>query len=161
MKNKTGLIIGATILVLGIGFLVRKKPKKTTSFDEESQSEVNQGSGVNSGSNAYVGTSQSVDTSKTTITKAQAKNYANALHQAFNVFWGTDNKAVGQVFDKITPDDYKMIHAEFGVRPRGGGLFSSATDLNLIGWLRAELGIADAGLKAKIRKVVEPAGFFL
>jgi hypothetical protein len=158
-ENKKPLLyIGGAIAIVVVGYAITRRAKKAvTSIGKD----IIEGNFV----------SQSVDMSKATITKEQAKNYAEALYTAFINYWGTDNTAVRNVFDRINSEDYKMIHNEFGVRSRGMidgkeptgvekwlGIYK---DLDLIGWLNAELSVTDFLLKGKVRKVVEPAGFIL
>ena len=47
------------------------------------------------------------------ITRAIAKKYADDLYSAMNRY-GTDTKAIQQIFAIINPADLLMIHTEFG-----------------------------------------------
>lgn len=113
---------------------------------------------------------QEIDDTKTTITDAQAKNYAENLFQAFNYTYGTDKGIIDNVFSKLNPEDFKKVYNAYGKRSYSG--FTGGTpsvltylwnteNLDLIAWLNAELGFGDGSLKTKIRKVVEPAGFMI
>jgi len=117
---------------------------------------------------------QAVDSTKTKISQATAQNYAENLFQAFNYSWGTDLATIKAIFSKINSEDFKMIYNAFGKRSYSGinggtpsgkmyGLdyWIGFTDLDLIGWLNAELGMADILTKAKVKPIVEGAGFIL
>lgn len=117
---------------------------------------------------------QAVDVTKTKISQATAKNYAENLFEAFNFYWGTDLATIKKIFSKINSEDFKMIYNAFGKRSYSGlnggtpsgkiyGLdtYIGFTDLDLVGWLNAELGLADFVTKNKIKPIVEGAGFII
>lgn len=117
---------------------------------------------------------QDIDTTKTTISSQTAKNYAESLFEAFNYTWGTDKGTIDAIFTKIKPEDFKMIYNSFGKRSysdlNGGSpsdkiwlpdTWIGSSKLDLIQWINKELEFGDSALKAKIRKVVEPAGFVI
>ena len=158
-ENKKPLLyVGGAIAIVVVGWALTRRLKKAVS-----------GAGKNIIEGNYV--QQNVDFSKTTITKQVAKNYAEALYSAFTYYWGTDKTILRNVFDKITPEDFKLIFNEFGVRSRGAidgkeptgieRLLGLYKNLDLMGWLNAELDVLDWNTKAKVRAVIEPAGFIL
>jgi hypothetical protein len=117
---------------------------------------------------------QAVDVTKTKISPATAKNYAESLFEAFNYYWGTDLNSIKGIFSRINSEDFKMIYNAFGKRSYSGlnggtpsgkiyGLdtYIGFTDLDLVGWLNAELGLADIITKKKVKPIVEGAGFIM
>jgi hypothetical protein len=157
-NRKPLLYVGGAVAIVVVGWALTRRIKKAVS-----------GAGRNIIEGNYI--EQDIDVTKTTISKQIAKNYAEALYSAFTYYWGTDKTIVRNVFDKITPEDFKLIFNEFGIRSRGAidgkeptgierwlGLYKN---LDLMGWLNAELDILDFALKNKVRAVVEPAGFIL
>jgi hypothetical protein len=120
---------------------------------------------------------QQVDTTKTKISQVTAQNYAEQLFKAFNYYWGTDLATIKSIFGKINSEDFKMIYNAFGQRTyssiNGGTpsqspigldnpiIFGKNPDLDLVGWLQAELGIADFVTKNKVKPIVEGAGFVM
>ncbi len=154
-NKKPLLYIGGAIAVVVIGYTVVKRLKKGIVGESIEGSKFIE---------------QDIDESKTTITDAQAKNYAESLLQAFNYTFGTDKSVIDSVFSKLNPEDFKKVYNAFGKRSYSaltGGTPSPLTffwnmeNIDLIAWLNYELGLGDGALKAKIRKVVEPAGFVL
>jgi hypothetical protein len=155
-KNKKPLLyVGGAIAVVVIGYAVVKKLKGGII-----------GESIKGGK--FV--EQDIDETKTTITDAQAKNYAENLFQAFNYTFGTDKSVIDGVFSKLNPEDFKKVYNAYGKRSYSaltGGTPSPLTffwnmeNIDLISWLNYELGFGDGALKTKIRKVVEPAGFVL
>jgi len=156
-ENKKPLLyVGGAVAVVVIGWAVVNRFKKAV-----------KGNNIKGGK--FV--KQDIDVEKLTITPQIAKNYAEALYSAFTYYWGTDKSIINNVFDKISPEDFKLISNEFGVRSRGviDGKEPTAfekwlkqyKDLDLIGWLNAELDFLDFNLKKKVRAIVEPAGFIL
>ncbi len=154
-NKKPLLYVGGAIAVVVIGYAVVKRLKGGIAGESIVGSKFIE---------------QDVDETKTTITDAQAKNYAENLLQAFNYTFGTDKGVIESVFSKLHPEDFKKVYNAFGKRSYSaltGGTPSPLTylwnseNLDLISWLNYELGVGDGALKTKIRKVVEPAGFVL
>lgn len=157
-QNKKPLLyVGGAIAITAVGVAIVKKVKRNLT-----------GADIIEGN--YV--VQDVDFSKTTITPQTAKNYAESLYRAFTYYWGTDKGVVSSVFEKINPEDYKLIHNQFGVRSRGmiDGKEPTAFEkwlgfyknLNLTDWINAELDyVGDRTLRNKIRSIAEPAGFII
>ena len=154
-NKKPLLYIGGAIAIVVIGYAVVKRLKGGIS-----------GQSIKGGKFII----QDIDESQTTITDAQAKNYAENLFQAFNYTFGTDKGVIDGVFTQLNPEDFNKVYNAYGRRSYSsvtGGTPSPLTylwnreDLDLISWLNYELGLGDGALKTKIRKVVEPAGFVL
>lgn len=155
-NKKPLLYIGGAIAVVVIGVAIVKKIKTKLEGDNISKGKFNQ---------------QDVDLTKITITPKTAKNYAEILFEAFNYDWGTDKGQIENVFNKIKSEDFKLIYNSFGKRDYGvvsglsptwgERLVGAYRSLDLIQWINEELGIGDSGLREKIRKIVEPAGFVL
>jgi hypothetical protein len=154
-NKKPLLYVGGAIAVVVIGYAIVKRLKGGIT-----------GESIKGGK--FI--EQEVDETKTTISDAQAKNYAENLFQAFNYTYGTDKGIIDSVFSRINPEDFKKVYNAYGKRSYSaitGGTPSPLTffwnmeNLDLIAWLNAELGFGDGTLKTKIRKVVEPAGFVL
>jgi hypothetical protein len=154
-NKKPLLYIGGAIAVVVIGYAVVKRLKGGITGESIVGSKFIE---------------QDVDETKTTITDAQAKNYAENLFQAFNYTFGTDKGVIENVFSKLNPEDFKKVYNAYGKRSYSaltGGTPSPLTffwnmeNIDLISWLNYELGFGDGALKSKIRKVVEPAGFVL
>lgn len=154
-NKKPLLYIGGAIAVVVLGVAFVKKLKGSFS-----------GEGLQGGK--FI--EQDVDETKTTISDAQAKNYAENLFQAFNYTFGTDKGVIENVFSKLNPEDFKKVYNAYGKRSYSaltGGTPSPLTywfnmeNIDLISWLNYELGFGDSALKGKIRKVVEPAGFVI
>jgi hypothetical protein len=154
-NKKPLLYIGGAIAVVVIGYAVVKRLKGGITGESIVGSKFIE---------------QNVDETKTTISDAQAKNYAENLFQAFNYTFGTDKGVIESVFSKLNPEDFKKVYNAYGKRSYSaltGGTPSPLTffwnmeNIDLISWLNYELGFGDGALKSKIRKVVEPAGFVL
>jgi hypothetical protein len=154
-NKKPLLYIGGAIAVVVIGYAVVKRLKRGITGESIVGSKFIE---------------QDVDETKTTISNAQAKNYAENLFQAFNYTFGTDKGVIDGVFSKLNPEDFKKVYNAYGKRSYSaltGGTPSPLTffwnmeNIDLISWLNYELGFGDGALKSKIRKVVEPAGFVL
>lgn len=165
VENKKPLIylVGA-VVVVGIGYSLVKGVSGGI------------GSFFNPGKNTIGGkfNEQEVDQQKTTITQLAAKNYAESLFEAFNYSYGTDLSIIKNIFSKINSEDFKMIYNAFGKRTysklNGGSpsdkfyapdTYIGNTNLDLMGWLNAELGFLDVITKKKVKPVVEGAGFVL
>ena len=85
--------------------------------------------------------------------------------------------SIKSIFGKINSEDFKMIYNAFGQRTyssiNGGTpsqspigldnpiIFGKNPDLDLVGWLQSELGIADFVTKNKVKPIVEGAGFVM
>jgi hypothetical protein len=140
---------------------------------------VNKIKGLVSGQNVVGGNyhEQPIDVTKTKISQVTAQNYAEQLFKAFNYYWGTDLSTIKNIFSKINSEDFKMIYNAFGQRTyssiNGGTpsqspigldnpiIFGKNPDLDLVGWLQAELGLADFITKGKVKPIVNGAGFVM
>jgi hypothetical protein len=161
-NKKPLLYVGGAIAIVVIGLAVVKRVK-----------------GLVSGQNVVGGSyhEQNVDKAKTKISEATAQNYAEQLFKAFNYYWGTDTTTIKNIFSKINSEDFKMIYNAFGQRTyssiNGGTpsqspigldnptIFGKNPDLDLVGWLQEELGVLDYVTKAKVKPIVEGAGFVM
>lgn len=158
-NKKPLLYIGGAIAVVVIGIAVVKRIK-----------------GGVSGGNVVGGKfiEQDIDETKTTISNQTAKNYAESLFEAFNYTFGTDKGVIDSIFSQISSEDFKLIYNAFGKRDYSalnGGTPSEkwwlpdswigSNRVDLITWINNELEFGDGALKAKIRKVVQPAGFVI
>lgn len=117
-----------------------------------------------------------VNTSKATITENQARIMANQLVQAMSVTSGTDEKEIQNVFNKLkNEDDVKLLYKTFGSRPyswvnqgeASGVLFGAFEklggfqDMDLVGWLKAELGVFDWRTKRIVNEKLNLMGINL
>ncbi len=97
-----------------------------------------------------------VDMSKVTMTVNDAQNLAGEIVAACNG-WGTKDSVIERIFenDIKTGDDYLLLKREFGSRPyKWGGYSENGTRMNLISWLREELGNRKmAKLEERIRNL--------
>jgi hypothetical protein len=161
-NKKPLLYVGGAIAIVIVGLAIVKRVK-----------------GLVSGQNVVGGNyhEQNIDKTKTKISEATAQNYAEQLFKAFNYYWGTDLATIKAIFGKINSEDFKMIYNAFGQRTyssiNGGTpsqsiigldnptIFGKNPDLDLVGWLQEELGIADFMTKSKVRPIVEGAGFVM
>ena len=127
---------------------------------------------------------QRVDLFKTTITPEQARVFASQLLDAMNrneyypIFpWygpGTDEATIRKIFNELTPEDFKLVYKAFdrkdyvaGGSPRKdviGGIQQTvglSKKLDLVGWLKQELGPLDIQTLNVVRPVVQGAGFII
>lgn len=98
-----------------------------------------------------------VDHKAAHLSKAQARQRADQLYQAFagsGIAWfGTDEKMAFDALKGCTTEDLKQIWKEFGIRKATAfGVPYFTGDLR--GWFLAELGASDL---AKMDKIWEPA----
>lgn len=152
----------------------------------------NVGSGIKDAANTLGGAdiqdkidinSLKIDSKKTSISNEVAKNYASQLLEAFNwqqftfigsgIIYGTDNDVVQNIFERITPEDFKLIYLNFGRKHRnefgsppknmGGGIqdfIGIAKERDLVYWLNEELSPTfDTSLRALVGNIVTRAGF--
>jgi hypothetical protein len=161
-NRKPLLYVGGAIVIIVVGLAVVKRLKNLVSGQKVI------------GANYH---EQQVDITKTKISQATAQNYAEQLFKAFNYYWGTDLSVIKSIFSKINSEDFKMIYNAFGQRTyssiNGGTpsqspigldnpvIFGKNPDLDLVGWLQEELGIADFVTKNKIKPIIEGAGFVM
>lgn len=114
----------------------------------------------------------SINQSLLTINQNQANIYASQLLDAFNVdelFDSTDENIVEDIFNKINSEDFKLIYNAFGEKPystltgaspQSAGSNWFASDMDLVAWLRAEIGaFLNPTLHNKIKSIVTGAGF--
>jgi hypothetical protein len=163
-KNKIPLLyVGGAIALFYIAFPLLKKIK--SSFDIKKEVEAGRGGTISDFT--YL-----IKEGNSNISKAQAKIYAEQLFDAFNQSTGTDEASIKEVFRKITPEDFKLVFNEFKRRsysdfnqgaPSGMILLPDSylgyTNLDLLGWLKKELGIFDFITKSTVNKVINPLGF--
>lgn len=107
------------------------------------------------------------DESKATISDEVANNYANQLYNAMAFTSGTDEDGIYQILkNNQTKENFLKIYNSFGTKSYGG--YGSPTLLNhlfgydnldLVEWLRAEVGITNYPTYSMIKKVVTNAGF--
>jgi hypothetical protein len=158
-NKKPLLYVGGAIAIVIIGLALVKRIKRGIAGQNVVGGEYHE---------------QAVDQTKTKISQATAQNYAENLFQAFNYTWGTDLATIKSIFSKINSEDFKMIYNAFGKRSYSGinggtpsgkiyGLdyWVGFNDLDLVGWLNAELGMADFVTKGKVKPIVEGAGFVM
>ena len=105
------------------------------------------------------------------ITKEQGKILAQQLLDAMNAkepFFGTDEKTIFAIFQRINSEDFKLIFNEFGLKDYNGfnspptgflSNFDSYEKRNLIYWLKNEITPSDGIVYDRVKKVVEHAGF--
>ncbi len=127
---RTGAKVGGTVLALGLGFLlVRKLIKRKTNKDGTSTSIA-----------PSIRNTQ-IQRSNLTISVSDAALFANTLYGAMMDF-GTDEEAIFSVISRISSkDDMLLVIKTFGMKQYliGGRASFMGQDMNLIGWLRAEL----------------------
>jgi len=125
----TGLKVGGTIAILGVGFFIVRKLIKGKNPDGTSSREAPSLKDFK------------IDASKLTISPSDAALFANSLYGAMlNI--GTDEESIYSVFDKIkTRDDLLLLIKTFGIKKYLWGTRAAflGQDYNLIGWLRSEL----------------------
>lgn len=126
----TGIKVGGTALLVGLAYVfVRKLLKGRTNAD---------GTSVRI---APTLKNTKIETSKLTITTSDAALFANTLYTAMLNF-GTDEASIYSVINKInTKDDMLLVIKTFGMKMylMGGRAAFLGQNINLIGWLRAEL----------------------
>lgn len=160
--NKTPILyIGGAILVVGIGALVYKRIKKVLNPSVPSAKDYSSLNNIK------------VNTSNTTFSEQQAKQYSNQLVNHFSTSGGTDEKGIRNVFEKVkTKDDMNLLIKAFGVRPyswlnsgeASGFLYGIPEkvggfgNLDLVGWLDAELGVFDWKTKRLVNEKLELVG---
>jgi hypothetical protein len=133
-----GVKVGLAVIGVGVGvYVIRKAIKKrnpdgTTSKEAPSMKEL------------YV------NKKSLTISVSDAGLYANTLYGAMQD-WGTDESTIFNTINKVqTKDDMLLVIKSFGLKKYNIGGKNSwfGDELNLIGWLRAEL---DDSYIAKIK----------
>lgn len=112
-----------------------------------------------------------IDTSGATISIEQASIYAQQLLDAFNdksPFWGTDEEKILEVFNRISPEDFRVIFNVFGNKDYNGynsppdNIFANLDSYeprNLVYWLSEELSPNDGEVYTKVKQIVNDAGF--
>lgn len=110
-------------------------------------------------------------TSRLSITRDQARIYAQQLLEAMNAkqpFYGTDEATILAIFNKINPDDFKLIYQMFGDKDYNGNnsppqgwwsVLDSYEPHNLVYWLKSEIGPRDGAVYTKVKSIVEQAGW--
>lgn len=106
-----------------------------------------------------------VDNSKTTISDALANTYSNQLYNAMKDN-GTDEDTINSVLGKLQKkDDFLKVYNTFKKRsyyvdgePTISAYLFGYKDLDLVEWLRSELGYLDFGTYSLAKKTVTNAG---
>lgn len=83
-----------------------------------------------------------VDLKKSTLTETEAKNKAEKLFKAMNVFFGTDEDVIFEELKGLTKEDYALVHYQFGKRKYNiflGEHNMLGTPMDLNNWLINEL----------------------
>jgi hypothetical protein len=155
-KNKVALLYvgGAVVLLFAVPPLVRKL-RSVLSLEGEKAKEYD-----------FVKEIQ-VNTSKATINQDQAGIMSNQLVNYMSTSGGTDEDGIQSVFNQIqNEDDMKTLYKAFGIRKYSYvnqgeasgllfGLLENAggyDDLDLLGWLEAELGYFDWNTKKVVNE---------
>jgi hypothetical protein len=129
---RKGIQIGLPILAIGAGALIVRKLFKGKT-----------------GTSAPSLKNMAIDKKNLTISPSDAALYANTLYGAM-LNWGTNEKAIYSTIGKIsTKDDMLLVIKAFGMKKYllGGRSAFLGQDINLLGWLRKELG------KSEIKKI--------
>lgn len=159
-NNKKTILYGIVGLIgLYAGYKIFKGIKNT--FNPEIDDEVNN---VGNGS-----------TVNATISKHQAKNYAQQLLDAMNenrnsIFGGgTDEETIENVFNQLkNGDDFLLVFRAFGNKEYNGynspvenlEFLDSYQPRNLVYWLKSEISsFWESSLYNKVKERVESAGF--
>lgn len=137
------LSYGIGILAAGIvGYLILKKLGLIGSTPDTSQAAVDK---------------TKVDKSKLSYTESDLSFKTDQLYQAMDSY-GTDEDTIFSVLNSLkTLDDFNYILKDFGVKKyflTGHGAFLG-DDLNLIGWLQAELSTDDM---VKVKTILNNLG---
>jgi len=110
-------------------------------------------------------------TTGASITGQKARVFAQQLLDAMNhkqPLWGTDEAIILNVFNKLTPADFRMVFNAFGNKdynghnspPEGPWAFlDSYEPRNLVYWLNSELSPRDGEVYRKVKETVIAAGF--
>ncbi len=137
----TGLKVGGTVLTLGLGYLLVRKMLKGKKNPDGTSSSI-----------APSLENTKVERSNLTISVSDATLFANTLYGAM-MDLGTDEEAIYSVMARIkTKDDMLLVIKTFGMKQYliGGRATFLGQNMNLIGWLRAELSSKEIGkIKAK------------
>ncbi|WP_282080873.1 hypothetical protein [Aquimarina algiphila] len=112
-----------------------------------------------------------LDTNGATITAKQARVFAQQLLDAFNhkaPFWGTDEKTILEIFNQLSPANFKVVFNAFGKKDYNGynsppsGIFANLDSYeprDLVYWLNSELSPSDGEVYKKVKQIVNAAGF--
>ncbi len=137
----TGLKVGGTVLTLSLGYLLVRKMLKGKKNPDGTSSSI-----------APSLENTKVERSNLTISVSDATLFANTLYGAMMDF-GTDEETIYSVFNRISSkDDMLLVIKTFGMKQYliGGRASFLGQNMNLIGWLRAELSSKEIGkIKAK------------
>lgn len=107
------------------------------------------------------------DKSKSTISEEVADTYANQLYNAMKSTYGTDVDPIKAIMNKLQrKEDFIAVYNAFGVKSYGGlgsptiiNYITGFDDLDLIEWLKKEVGKWNFLVQSLIKKTVENAGF--
>lgn len=115
------------------------------------------GGGTNGGGNTGTGNTGGNFGLSPTISNTKATSLANKLEDAMD-HYGTDEQAIIEAFDEMQNDaDVALVYQKFGLRPYINTIFGGGTpmgldswlgnydDLDLAGWMRAEVDCEDVG----------------
>ena len=160
--NKVSMLyIGGGILAVAIAIPLYKRAKKIFSTEVETARTFE-----------YIDEIP-VNTSNATITPSQAKVFSNQLVTAMSVSSGTDESTIKSIFKKIkNKDDMSLLYKTFGVRKYSTANSGEASgflwgiiensfgyiDLDLAGWLKAELGVWDWGTEKIVNEKLNLIG---
>ncbi len=132
----TGLKVGGTVLTLSLGYLLVRKMLKGKKNPDGTSSSI-----------APSLENTKVERSNLTISVSDATLFANTLYGAMMDF-GTDEETIYSVFNRISSkDDMLLVIKTFGMKQYliGGRATFLGQNMNLIGWLRAELSSKEIG----------------
>ena len=134
MTNKTKILLGVSVLVIGTGiFFLTKKNKN--------------GQSVLGGGTKYI---DEGDVNLIPVFSASQK--ATALYNAMNIYTGTDEQTIIEELTGVTQAQFGLISKAFGLRNYNrylGYNTIGGTPLPLKTWLREELNDADYHLLRK------------
>ncbi|OAZ04703.1 hypothetical protein [Flavobacterium succinicans] len=134
MTNKTKILLGVSVLVIGTGiFFLTKKNKN--------------GQSVLGGGTKYI---DEGDVNMIPVFSASQK--ATALYNAMNIYTGTDEQTIIEELTGVSQAQFGLISKAFGLRNYNrllGYNTIGGTPLPLKTWLREELNDADYHLLRK------------
>ncbi len=158
---KTALYIVGGVVLVYLGYQVMKNLKKGSEtvgniLDPDIDNSVDVGN---------------LPTDGAKITVQQAKVFAQQLLDAMNhgsPFWGTDEKTILNVFNKLSPADFKLVYNVFGKKDYNGynspprGILANLDRYekrDLVYWLNSELSPNDGEVYRKVKQTLNDAGF--
>jgi hypothetical protein len=152
-NKKPLLYIGGAIVIVAVGYSLVKKVQGGIGsvFKDKTV-----------GAKDFI--SVSVDTKKSTISDAEANNYANQLFNAMDGF-GTNSNAIYTVLNKLqNKDDFRKVYNAFGKKsyyidgsPTASAYIFGYSNLDLIEWLDKEVGYSNLLTYNLIKKTIKNA----